>query len=477
MMKAVVIKEDRDMFKRSLALMLAILTVFALSASAFAAEEPAPEEIIAPIPEEPAEAEPIPVDETTADEPAAAASLPTEEVVHERLMAMQEQWPDGTHWDGSSYYVDKSGYREYGCFGFAIMLQEAAFPDLYGPYRRSAPIQFEDVCVGDMLSTPGHTAIVVEAHEDYVVMAEGNMDNGVRWGRTVTAADMGQFQYRWTYYPETYSRYKNGWIMEDGEWFFYEKDVKVTNAWREDKGNWCFLGPDGRMLVGLQEISLGDSSDGWYYFSPKHDGTCGYMLTGWQQIDGVWYYFSKAHDGTYGRMVTDQWQEDNGQWCFLGADGRMLEGLQLISLGQSSDGWYCFSTEHDGTCGHMLTGWQQIDGDWYYFNEKHDGAYGRMIHNQWQAGGNVWKYLGDDGRVATGLRWVMDGKPDDGLYYLDPTHNSNYGAILAGWRTVNGYRYYFETKHNGRYGMGYVGGTYTINSVKYTFDAWGRLVA
>ena len=87
------------MTRRALALGLALLTICSLGAAAFAAEEP-----IAPIPEETEETAPAEAVAAAvmADEPVAAAALPTEEVVHERLMAMQEKWPDGTRWDGNS---------------------------------------------------------------------------------------------------------------------------------------------------------------------------------------------------------------------------------------------------------------------------------------------------------------------------------------------------------------------------------------
>ncbi len=397
------------MSKRILSLTLAVLMALALVPAAFAADEPEIEAPLAPememeepveeMPEAPALAEMPAVAEEPADEPVAAAALPPESVVQERLLAMYDQWPDGTHWDSKSYYVDKSGYKEYGCFGFAIMLQEAAFPGLYGPYRKNAPIRFEDICVGDMLSTPGHTAIVVERHEDYVVMAEGNMNMGVRWGRKVTAADMGELQYRWTYYPDSASRYKNGWYLEEDGWRYYKNDVVVKNAWVWD-GAWYFVDENGEQAAGLREIITGAASDGWYYFNPKHDGTYGAMLTGWR--------------------------------------------------------W--------------------INDSYYYFNPKNDGACGRMARSQWVCDGKSWTYLDENGKMVTGLYWVLDGSADDGLYYFNPAHDGGCGHVMSGWQDIDGARYYFEPRHNGRFGQGYVAGTYVIDGVSRTFNAYGQLV-
>ena len=390
------------MSKRILALTLAVLMVLSLAPAAFAEEEP---EIAAPLaPEEIGEEteaaeEPAPAEEP-ADAPVTAATLPPESVVHERLMAMKEEWPDGSHWDSKSYWVDKSGNKEYGCFGFAIMLQDKAFPGLSGPYRRNAPIKFEDICVGDMLSTPGHTAIVVERHEDYVIMAEGNMDMGVRWGRRVTPEDVGELTYRWTYYSGKAPLYKNGWYQEKDGWHYYKNDVMVRNGWVKDNGLWYFVDENGDQAAGLREIVTGEVSDGWYYLNPKHDGTYGAMLTGWRWVNGDWYYFNTEHDGAFGRMVRSRWVSDKGHWTYMNADGRM----------------------------------------------------------------------------ATGLYWVLDGKPDDGLYYLNPEHDGTCGHVLAGWKDIEGARYYFETRHNGLYGQAYVNGTYDIGGVSYTFDVLGRLV-
>ncbi len=383
------------MRKRFLALMLAVLTVLALPTAAFASPQ-------------------------SVDKPQPAAKLPTEEEVHERLMAMQELYPEGSHWDGNSYYIDRNGWKEGGCFGFAIMLQEAAFPDNTMLVRKNAPISIRDVHAGDILSygitggSGGHSVIVVEVHDDYVVVAEGNVGNGVSWDRTMSAAEVSAVQYRWTYY-NSYESIKNGWYQEDGNWYYYEYNWKVSNAWRTSGGQRYYLGPDGKMAVG------------------------------WGKVNGQWYYFNDVHDGTYGRLLTNQWLDDEGLRYYLDADGR------------------------------SVTGWRKVDGQWYYFNDRHDGTYGRMLANEWLNDGGVWYYLGPDGEMAAGLYWVTEGGCE-GLYYFNEDHDGTYGKMLSGWQDVGGSRYYFETKHNGLFGQGYVGGTYTIGSSRYDFDTDGRMI-
>ena len=378
------------MHKRLLSLILAMLTVFSLAAAAYASDAP--------------------------DTPEPAAAMPSEETVHERLMAMQEKWPDGSHWDGNSYYVDKNGQREYGCFGFACMLQEAAFPGLYGPYRYGAPSSLAQVHVGDMLSyngASGHTVIVIEVHEDYVVVAEGNMDNGVRWGRTMSAEQVSAIDYRWTYYYQ--DTRKNGWFVEDDGWYYYRSGGKLRSTWLDEGGCRYYLGASGKMYVG------------------------------WGQVNGQWYYFNQEHDGTYGRLLTSVWFDDGTGVYYLGASGT------------------------------MAVGWQVIDNRWYYFNKSHDGAYGRMLAGQWLEDGGAWYYLTADGTMAEGLYWVNEGGYE-GLYCFNYDHDGTYGKMMSGWQTVNGYRYYLETRHNGKFGQAYVDGTYMIGGTWYTFDAQGRLL-
>ena len=388
------------MYKRFLAMVLAAAAVLTLSVPAFAA---------------PGQAD-------AADVPAAAATteLPTEEEVHERLMALREVYPDGMHWDSSSYYTDRNGLDEYGCFGFAIMLQEAVFPASFLMTCKYPPVTMQNVHVGDILSygisagSGGHSVIVTEVCDDYVVVAEGNVSNGVSWGRTMSAAEVSAVQYRWTYYTGQ-RPVKNGWIEEDGAWYYYEYNWKVTSAWRQSGGARYYLGSDGKMAVG------------------------------WGQVAGKWYYFNDQHDGTYGRALVNEWLNDGGTWYYFGADGA------------------------------MAVGWCHLDGRWYYFNSKHDGTYGRMLANEWLQDGGPWYYMGPDGAMAEGLYWVIEGGYE-GLYCFNGSHDGTYGKMLSGWQTVDGDVYYLETRHNGRFGQAYVDGTYVIDGTEYTFDAFGRLI-
>ena len=212
--------------------------------------------------------------------------------------------------------------------------------------------------------------------------------------------------------PAAIAAAASGWVSEGGSWYYYKNGERVHNDWLLDRGVWYFLDQDGKMLEGFAQIDLGRVDDGWYYFSEKHDGTYGHVMTGWQVVNGSWRYFNPKHDGTYGRMVANDWLLDGGVWYFLDPDGKMLEGLSQIDLGRGDDGWYYFSEKHDGTYGHVMTGWQWIDGVWYYFNPQHNGKFGRAYDNGWNKIGGEYYYFYDDGKMAAST--VVDGYHVDG---------------------------------------------------------------
>lgn len=47
---------------------------------------------------------------------------------------------------------------------------------------------------------------------------------------------------------------RNGWGQSGKGWYWYENGRPVKNVWRKADGWWYRLGPDGRMLTGLQEV-------------------------------------------------------------------------------------------------------------------------------------------------------------------------------------------------------------------------------
>ena len=242
---------------------------------------------------------------------------------------------------------------------------------------------------------------------------------------------------------------KNGWVNENGNWYYYSNDeqiltnqwignyyvgsdgkmltnkwigncyVDATGLWKPNKwmndGQWWFRYGDGSYPKGKFEVLDGST----YYFNNE-----GYMVTGWKSIKNDWYYFNASgamaksqwignyYLGKDGKMIKSQWvakyymdasgvwQPDrwinNGQWWYRYGDGSYPIG-KFDVIGNNV---YYFNN-----LGYMVTGWQEIDGEWYYFNasgsmEKNTwignyylGPYGQMLKNQWI--GNY--YVGSNG--------------------------------------------------------------------------------
>lgn len=208
---------------------------------------------------------------------------------------------------------------------------------------------------------------------------------------------------------------KNGWGYENGCWYWYRNDAKVTNCWINDGKGWCLLEEDGRMATSKWYYSSGE----WYYLKSSgymaanewiHDGTgwCwmdseGKMVRSqWLMSGGSWYYIKSN-----GYMASDEWVYDGNDWCWVKADGRMIASQ-----------------------------WLYNNGEWYYLK-----ASGYMASNEWKYYNNKWYYLKSDGRMAT--EWLAVGGK---YYYFHP---------------VSGYMY--------------SNGTYTIDGNDYTFDENGAL--
>ena len=189
--------------------------------------------------------------------------------------------------------------------------------------------------------------------------------------------------------------YKECWIKNVVGWWYRYKD-----------GSWpanCFA--DLRWSQGIST----------FYFNER-----GYMVTGWQKIDGKWYFFDK----TNGDMKTG-WLSNNGKIYYLGTDGVMVIGFNEVN-GKT----YYF----DGS-GKMLLGWQKLDGKWYFFDEKNgdmkkgwifwSGSWFYLdpetgvMHTGWIDYKQKRCYLEPSGRALRNCDRVIDGKTyrfDDGCY-------------------------------------------------------------
>ena len=123
------------------------------------------------------------------------------QTVSNKIMAYKDIYPDGTPWTNATTYTWRgSPILGAGCAAFAFELSDAAFGNL--PARKHYDIS--QIKTGDILrvNNDTHSVIVTKINENGVIVAEGNMNSAVYWGRKYTWNDLERdLTYIWTRYP------------------------------------------------------------------------------------------------------------------------------------------------------------------------------------------------------------------------------------------------------------------------------------
>lgn len=147
------------------------------------------------------EADEINVTEHTIDVPDVKLEDLTDESVYNAMMAMQTDFPEGMHWTNDDFYAWNGGIFSggYGCAGFAFLLSDAAFGTL--PSRK-LQVNYDTLRPGDILriNSNTHSVIILQVFSDHVVVAEGNYNSSIHWGRTLTRSQVEASDYvltRW----------------------------------------------------------------------------------------------------------------------------------------------------------------------------------------------------------------------------------------------------------------------------------------
>ena len=128
------------------------------------------------------------------------------------------------------------------------------------------------------------------------------------------------------------------------------------------------------------------------------------------------------------------------KWSFVKSDGNYISGrwarLTDTVGGVTNTYWYYFAPD-----GFMADGWfKDGNGKWYYLSTKHDGWFGHAVTGWFfDESSNRWYYMDDTGAMVTGWR-TIDGKS----YYFHESYAAKagdkpYGSMYAGEKTPDGY--------------------------------------
>lgn len=120
----------------------------------------------------------------------AAPDAATSNQIYDIIMAQQAVFPEGMHWTNDNFYEWKGGVYSggYGCAGFAFAVSDAAFGDAKAQVHND----YTNIKVGDILriNNNSHSVIVLEVRENSVIVAEGNYNSSIHWGREIPKSQL-----------------------------------------------------------------------------------------------------------------------------------------------------------------------------------------------------------------------------------------------------------------------------------------------
>ena len=106
----------------------------------------------------------------------------------------------------------------------------------------------------------------------------------------------------------------NGWIKENGKWYYYKDGAKLTGWQRLNWSgglDWFYFDSNGAMVTGWHKLKW-SKGENWFYFDPK----AGAMVTGMQYL---------------------KWK-DRSDWYLFDTSGAMLTGKQKAEIVLNNSG-------------------------------------------------------------------------------------------------------------------------------------------
>lgn len=248
--------------------------------------------------------------------------------------------------------------------------------------------------------------------------------------------------------------YVTGWKTINGvKYYFDRSNGLMATGWKDIKVKGrvyrYYFGNDGAVRTGIQTIDAQ-----LYCFSER-----GRLQSGFITVNGKRYY-GEAKTGVLAR---NRWVDaQSGSYYFLG-DGTMAVN-QLVH-----GNWIGADGRSRGVSAGNRKGFVRIDRRLYYYNN-----YGRQVTGWLTTGGRTYYLMPD---VKTG--WFRTG---GGVYHADESgaiaknrwegkkYLGTSGAMLTGWATIQGRRYFFQDDGD------YATGKQTLDGKTYRFASTGQML-
>lgn len=238
---------------------------------------------------------------------------------------------------------------------------------------------------------------------------------------------------------------QNGWVQEDGEYYYYENGVAVKSEWRQigeyryyfnydgtmaHDGRYNFdeytygFDSNGHMIVGWYDFSGSDYYDEWYYYDAY-----GHEVSGVQTINGETFLFEEWG----GRLLTDYCGQQGNTLYATNGRGVIIDSKVMTEGLNEVNNEYFFVRDSD-----LVTrDWVEIDGNKYYF--EYDG---KRVHDEecyyiWQPEETEGHYgFNSNGTLKKGWSHYIDEYYDEWFYYGED------GRAYAGAHNIGNERFY-----------------------------------
>ena len=302
------------------------------------------------------------------------------------------------------------------------------------------------------MDAEGIVTVLDPAKEVSYIYDCGNGKHGTIFLTLSNPMEWIQVGNHWIYGTSKEDCLRSQFLTYQGETYYLGADGYMVTGWQTVEGSEYFFAEDGTMVKNAWVDGKYLGADGKVdptKFEPKwiKDGSkwkyqCedGHFYTSeWAEINGARYCFD---ENSYRRTG---WYEEAGETYYLFSDGKMAVGKTKV--GSS----YHFFAED----GKMQYGFVEADGKRYYYGDD-----GKLSKGGWLIYPTVRFYINRDGSAATGK--VKIGSS----YYLFAVN----GEMMTGWQEIDGKRYVF-----GDDGKMVTSGWLELNGVKYYLNRDGSM--